>query len=176
MYILQIPPHIWPGHVCPGLGQPPQLRDTSYNSSPPSTHRVYLSTTRKANMEFVGCIYAAHPHIKPIIFQNWFLPSTLWQNTSKYSKTSSRFFLYFYWFYLALSLDFLYFYSHCSFPFDSTSRHMHWHFSQSWSVWPPDEHGCLKALKARKYITGQRELFPIWEFSLERGWSFKIIS
>ena len=48
----------------------------------------------------VGCIYAAHPHIKPKIFQDQFPPSISWQNTSKYSKISSRIFLYFYQFYL----------------------------------------------------------------------------
>ena len=76
----------------------------------------------KTRVASVGCIYAAHPHIKPNIFQAQFLSSILWENISKYSKKSSRFFLYLYRFYLALSLDFLYFYSWGSFQFDSALR------------------------------------------------------
>ena len=32
-----------------------------------------------------------------------------------------------------------------------------------------------KLLHEEKAVTGKRELFPIWEYGLERGWIFKIV-
>ena len=34
----------------------------------------------------------------------------------------------------------------------------------------------LRQLWLSCLITGKRELFPIWKYSLERGWSFKIVN